>query len=196
MLLVLDHFDSFTHNLVHLIETRAGPGRVIVHRSDSPHLKGIPLSGIEAVILSPGPGHPESERPARDLLRRLDREAPRLPVLGVCLGMQILALHAGGRIGRLERPYHGFCSRVRHAGLPLFEGLPQGFRAMRYHSLHVLEDSLRDPLVATAWSEDDGVLMGIRWRNRPWYGVQHHPESFLSEGGERMIDAFLEHARR
>ncbi|MFT4287508.1 anthranilate synthase component II [Nocardioides sp.] len=170
---VVDHDDSYTWNLVHLIATVTGSLPDVVN-----HAAGAELSSYSHVVLSPGPGHPEEyDWSVLDLGR---------PVLGVCLGMQGIVTRFGGTVAR-GMPAHGEVARIEHAGRGVFAGLPPGFAAVRYHSL--VATALPDAVVATAWT--DGVVMGVRHTSLPIEGVQFHPESILSEHGERLIANFL-----
>jgi anthranilate synthase/aminodeoxychorismate synthase-like glutamine amidotransferase len=180
---LVDHHDSFTHNLAHLIASVTGVLPVLVQHDD-PAAVDV-LAGATHVVLSPGPGTPDDPEDfgvGRELLRSGD-----VPVLGVCLGMQALAVTHGGAVAAV-RPAHGRVSSVVHDGRGLFTGLPQGFAAVRYHSLAVTE--VPATMEVTARSED-GVVMGLRHRERPQCGVQFHPESVLSEHGRDMVAAFL-----
>jgi anthranilate synthase component II len=180
--IVVDHHDSYTWNLVHLLARVTGVlPRVVQHDEVSPD----EVLRHSHVVLSPGPGHPavaaDFSVGAAVLL------AGTRPVLGVCLGMQGLVTAYGGTVSRL-RPAHGEVAAVSHDGAGVFTGLPQGFAAVRYHSLGAVE--LPAGLVAAAWSED-GVVMGVRHVDLPLEGVQFHPESVLSEQGEALIRNFL-----
>lgn len=184
---LVDHHDSYVHNLAHLIAVVTGelPLQVQHDETDADTL----LRGCTHVVLSPGPGTAGCVGDfsvGRDLL--LQRG---VPVLGVCLGMQGLALAYGGAVEPVE-PAHGRVSRIRHAGGGLFAGLPQGFAAVRYHSLAVT--SVPDVLAVTARSED-GVVMGLAHRELPLTGVQFHPESVLSEHGHALMANWLEGSR-
>jgi anthranilate synthase/aminodeoxychorismate synthase-like glutamine amidotransferase len=176
--LVVDHHDSYTWNLVHLVAgvTGALPD---VREHDEP----VDLAGYTHVVLSPGPGHPSE--PTDFALGRAVFEAG-LPVLGVCLGMQALVTAYGGTVAAVE-PAHGEVAHVHHDGTGLFAGLPQGFAAVRYHSLAATV--VPDELVVTATAED--VVMGVRHRTLPLAGVQFHPESILSEHGAALVANFL-----
>ena len=184
---VVDHHDSYTWNLVHLLAEVTGVlPRVVQHDEVEPD----DVLRHSHVVLSPGPGRPDDPvdfAVGREVLRRGTR-----PVLGVCLGMQGLVTAYGGVVGRVA-PAHGLVAGVRHDGRGVFRGLPQGFAAVRYHSLAVL--SVPDCLEVSAWSDagpaDVDVVMGVRHRSRPLEGVQFHPESVLSEHGARMVAAFL-----
>ncbi|MFI8894635.1 aminodeoxychorismate synthase component I [Streptomyces paradoxus] len=183
--LLIDNYDSYTYNLFQLIAEVNGEEPVVV-RNDAP-VDGLPdLRAFDNLVVSPGPGHPGE---ARDfgIGSRLLATSP-IPVLGVCLGHQGIALGEAGLVGPAPEPRHGYLSSVRHDGRDLFHGLPQHFTAVRYHSLAVREP-LPETLEATAWAED-GVLMGLRHRSRPLWGVQFHPESVLTEYGHRMLVNF------
>ncbi|MER7476831.1 aminodeoxychorismate synthase component I [Streptomyces sp. NPDC126510] len=183
--LLIDNYDSYTYNLFQLIAEVNGEEPVVV-RNDAP-VDGLPdLRAFDNLVVSPGPGHPGE---ARDfgIGGRLLATSP-VPVLGVCLGHQGIAIGESGLVGPAPEPRHGHLSTVRHDGRDLFHGLPQHFTAVRYHSLAVREP-LPKTLEATAWAED-GVLMGLRHRSRPLWGVQFHPESVLTEYGHRMLVNF------
>ena len=173
-MVVVDHHDSYTRNLVHQVAGVTGALPTVLQWSDP-----ADLSGFSHIVLSPGPGHPdEYDWSLLDLGR---------PVLGVCLGLQGIVTHFGGTVGR-DRPAHGEVAEVRHDGLGIFAGLPQELAVVRYHSLqaHRVPDALR----VTATCEDD-VVMGVRHPSLPIEGVQFHPESILSEHGVLMIENFL-----
>ncbi|WP_248505834.1 aminodeoxychorismate synthase component I [Streptomyces sp. D2-8] len=183
--LLIDNYDSYTYNLFQLLAEVNGEEPVVV-RNDAP-VDGLPdLRAFDNLVVSPGPGHPGE---ARDfgIGGRLLATSP-VPVLGVCLGHQGIALGEAGLVGPAPEPRHGHLSTIRHDGRDLFHGLPQQFTAVRYHSLAVREP-LPETLEATAWAED-GVLMGLRHRSRPLWGVQFHPESVLTEYGHRMLVNF------
>ncbi|MET7482405.1 aminodeoxychorismate synthase component I [Streptomyces sp. NPDC005538] len=182
--LLIDNYDSYTYNLFQLIAEVNGEEPVVI-RNDAPD--GMPdLADFDNVVVSPGPGHPGRPRDF-GIAATVLAESP-LPVLGVCLGHQGIALGEGAAVTAAPQPRHGHLSTVRHDGRDLFRGLPQDFTAVRYHSLAVPEP-LPDTLEATAWAED-GVLMGLRHRGRPRWGVQFHPESVLTEYGHRMLVNF------
>ncbi|WP_213451703.1 aminodeoxychorismate synthase component I [Rhizomonospora bruguierae] len=185
--LVVDNYDSFTYNLVHLLAGVAGREPVVV-RNDDP----MPdLAGYDAIVLSPGPGTPE--RPADFGICRALAESSDLPLLGVCLGHQGLAWAHGGAIGPAPEPRHGRVSPVLHDGRELFAGIPSPFRAVRYHSLAVT--AVPPAMEATAYTPD-GVVMGLRHHTRPRWGVQFHPESIGTEHGQRLIRNFVSLAER
>jgi anthranilate synthase component 2 len=184
MILVVDNYDSFTYNLVQLLLTQQA--EVVVVRNDAETADALLAKQPHGVLLSPGPGGPTDAGVCLDLLAR----RPAIPLLGVCLGHQCMGHSFGAEVGRAARLMHGKTSQVRHDGLGLFAGIPSPFAATRYHSLDVKTPSLPPELVATAWA-DDGTLMGVRHRELPWFGVQFHPESILTEHGGAMIANFL-----
>lgn len=179
---VLDHYDSYTWNLAHLIAEVTGVLPVVV-----PHdvVTMADLRAYDRIILSAGPGHPEDEA-GRSLCLDILRAARR-PVLGVCLGMQELVVAFGGRIGRVN-PVHGEVSEILHDSQGVFHGLPQQLPVVRYHSLAAIE--VPEDLRISARAPD-GTVMGVRHHVLPVEGVQFHPESVLSVGGSVMIGNFL-----
>jgi anthranilate synthase/aminodeoxychorismate synthase-like glutamine amidotransferase len=179
---VIDNYDSFTYNLVqYLAELGARP---VVFRNDA--VAVADLGGYEALVVSPGPGEPADAGISVEAIREL---AAEMPVLGVCLGHQAIGEAFGGRVVR-NQPVHGKTSQIRHDGGPPFEGLPDPFEATRYHSLVVDGASLPAELEASAWTPD-GVIMGLRHRSHPVFGVQFHPESILTAEGHRLLRNFL-----
>ena len=180
---IIDNFDSFTHNLAQAV---GGLGaEALVVRNVLPASE-VALLRPDRLILSPGPGTPDRSGHCAEVVARF---SGRVPILGVCLGMQLLAMIGGGRIVRAPEPIHGRASSVDHDGLGVFEGLPTPLLVGRYHSLMVEPESLPECFVATAWS--NAVLMGLRHRTHPTEGVQFHPESVLSPDGARMLANFL-----
>ena len=176
--LLLDHFDSFTFNVAQGLA--AAGAEVQVRRVDAGSVDDLAAIEAELLVLGPGPGRPEEATLALALVARL---AGRLPMLGICLGHQILALAFGGRVGLAPAPVHGKVSRIHHDGRGLFAGLPDPLDVGRYHSLAVTE--LPDPLEGCAWAED-GTLMALRHRSLPIAGLQFHPDSFLTPQGGQM----------
>ncbi|MFL6157599.1 MAG: anthranilate synthase component II [Marmoricola sp.] len=179
--LVVDHHDSYTWNLVHLVAGVTGALPEVVEHDEPGALDRAARS--THVVLSPGPGTPVD--PVDFALGRAVFELG-LPVLGVCLGMQALVTSYGGTVERVE-PAHGEVADVDHDGTGVFAGLPQGFAAVRYHSLAAT--AVPDVLRVTATA--DGVVMGVVHRDLPLHGVQFHPESILSEHGSRLVANFL-----
>ena len=183
-ILVIDHYDSFTYNLVQLIE---GFGKVTeVVKSDELPASDLVAREPDAVVLSPGPGHPKDAGCFPELLDLLPRDTP---VLGVCLGHQALGLASGGTVDRTT-PFHGKASLVHHEGRGIFDGVTSPFEAGRYHSLVVIRDDLPPELELTAWT-DDGLVMATQHRELPRFGVQFHPESILTPEGPRIVENFL-----
>ena len=179
---VVDHYDSYTWNLVHLI---AGVTGVLPRVVQHDQVAAADVLTHEFVVLSPGPGHPAV--PADFSVGREVLLAGTRPVFGVCLGMQGLVTAYGGTVGR-GVPAHGAVANIRHDAAGVFRDLPQGFAAVRYHSLQAT--TLPDSLMVSAHSAD-GVVQGVRHRSLPLEGVQFHPESILSEHGAQMIANFL-----
>jgi anthranilate synthase component 2 len=183
MILMIDNYDSFTYNLVQLL---AGAGaEVLVRRNDAETVEELLSRRPAGIVISPGPGRPEDAGVSVELCAR---RAP-IPVLGVCLGHQALGVAFGARVDRTG-VMHGKTSKVRHEGTGLFAEVPSPFDATRYHSLEVRQETLPEELEPIAWSED-GTLMGMRHRELPYWGVQFHPESVLTEVGPRLIANFL-----
>ncbi|HEY4320031.1 MAG TPA: aminodeoxychorismate/anthranilate synthase component II [Gemmatimonadales bacterium] len=185
MIVLLDHDDSFVHTLAHYVAELGRIPMVLSARKCS--AADILALQPARVILSPGPGTPDRCLVALELLTL----APMLPVLGVCLGHQCIAVAFGAKVPRARTPLHGTASRVTHDGRGVFTGLPSPLKAARYHSLAVDRASLPDDLILSA-TADDHEVMGIRHRSRPVEGVQFHPESVLSEWGHRLIGNFLD----
>jgi anthranilate synthase/aminodeoxychorismate synthase-like glutamine amidotransferase len=187
VVLIIDNYDSFTWNLAHRFGELGAEVRVV--RNDAIDLDGIAALAPTQLVISPGPGRPEGAGISVEALRRF---AGRLPILGVCLGHQALAVAFGGRVDRASVPMHGKTSLVAHEGSHLFAGLPQPVEVGRYHSLIIPAADLPAGFVRSAWVADDGTVMGIRHESRPVFGVQFHPESVLTPSGHRLLRNFLE----
>ena len=185
MILVVDHYDSFVYNLVQLIESLGKKTEVV--RSDAEPAEALVARRPEAVLLSPGPGHPSDAGCFTELLQILPAGTP---VLGVCLGHQALGVACGGRVDRGPEPVHGKASLVHHEGRGILAGVPSPFEAGRYHSLVVVRDELPSELELTAWTDDD-LVMGTQHRELPRFGVQFHPESILTPEGPKIVENFL-----
>ena len=184
---VVDHHDSYTYNLVHLVAAVTGALPEVVEH-DEVDASALLGGRFSHVVLSPGPGSPDDERDF-SVGRAVLLEA-RVPVLGVCLGMQGLVSVYGGQVRQIT-PAHGEVAVVSHDGTGVFEDVPNPFNAVRYHSLAAV--ALPDVLVADAWCDTDAgpVVMGVAHREKPLWGVQFHPESILTEHGETMLRNFL-----
>jgi anthranilate synthase/aminodeoxychorismate synthase-like glutamine amidotransferase len=185
MLLLIDNYDSFVHNLSRYFE-RLGQATHVV-RNDAIDVATARALKPDAIVLSPGPCTPREAGASLELVRELCAE---VPMLGVCLGHQVIAEALGGRIVRATVPVHGQASEMRHDGTSLFDGLPPTFRVGRYHSLVAEPASLGETLRPTAWTAD-GVVMAFEHRQLPVYGVQFHPESILTEYGYDLLTNFL-----
>ena len=185
MLIIIDNYDSFTYNLVHYLGELGAECRVF--RNDAIAVEEVLALKPQGIVLSPGPGYPDSAGICLDLVREA---AGTVPLLGVCLGHQAIGQAFGARIARAPRLMHGKLSAIRHAGDGLFKGLPQGFKATRYHSLAVERDSLPETLTVNA-ETDQGVIMGLAHRDYALFGVQFHPESIASEHGHALLANFL-----
>ncbi len=185
MVVVVDNYDSFTYNLAQYLGELGV--EVEVYRNDVVTVEEIAARNPEAVVISPGPCTPNEAGVSLDVARRL---SDRVPLLGVCLGHQCLGQAFGGRVVLAPREVHGKTSEVWHDGRTLFAGLPNPFRATRYHSLVAEEASLPAELEVSARTAE-GVVMGLRHRHRPAEGVQFHPESVLTEHGKDLLQNFL-----
>lgn len=181
--LLIDNYDSFTHNLYQALAALGAEVQVV--RNDAVDVPGILASGATHLVLSPGPGRPEG---AGVTLEAVKACAGRLLILGVCLGHQAVAMAFGGRLAKAATLVHGKTSRISHDGRGVFAGMPDPFTAARYHSLAV--EGLPECLEASARTED-GTLMGLRHRTLPVEGVQFHPESFMTPEGSRILANFL-----
>ncbi|MBU6340845.1 MAG: aminodeoxychorismate/anthranilate synthase component II [Bacteroidetes bacterium] len=188
-LLLLDNYDSFTYNLYDYL-TRAG-AECLVLRNDALEEKDFQNMDFQAIVLSPGPKRPEN---AGVLMNLLAHFCNRKPILGVCLGMQAIGLQFGVPLLHAPAPKHGKTSRIHHVDHPMFDGLPDQFSVMRYHSLALgkLDNSPLRPLAFA----DDGVLMALTHENLPIWGMQFHPESILTEFGLEMIQNWVSFARQ
>ncbi|WP_040804000.1 aminodeoxychorismate synthase [Nocardia concava] len=184
--LLIDNYDSFTYNLYQLISQVNGSEPVVVRNDEVATLEELGLDGFDNIVISPGPGRPDISRDfgiSAELIARAE-----LPLLGVCLGHQGIVIAAGGSVVAAPRARHGYPDRITHDGRELFAGVPQDFSAVRYHSL-CAGRPLPEELEVTA-TAPDGVIMGVRHRSRPQWGVQFHPESISSEHGELLLRNF------
>ncbi|MGN0847515.1 MAG: anthranilate synthase component II [Kiritimatiellia bacterium] len=186
MILMIDNYDSFTYNIVQAFGVLGAD--VQVAKNDQIDLAGIAALRPEAIVLSPGPGNPDT---AGITLAAIKAFAERVPLMGVCLGHQSIAQAFGGRIVRAKQLMHGKTSRLRHDGKGLFRGLPQGMVAMRYHSLAVERATLPDCFEISATAED-GEIMGLRHRTLPIESIQYHPESIGTPDGITQLKNFLD----
>lgn len=188
MLLLIDNYDSFVHNLARYFERLGQETRVI--RNDALDVAGIRRLRPDAIVLSPGPCTPNDAGVSLELVRSMHAE---VPMLGVCLGHQAIAQAFGGAVVRTATPVHGQASLIRHDNAGLFRGLPSPIKVGRYHSLVVDPSTLADSLRVTAWT-NDGVVMAFQCDRFPLFGVQFHPESILTEYGFDLLLNFLTQA--
>ena len=186
MILLIDNYDSFTYNLVQMLEQM--DQEVEVFRNDRIDIQGIEARNPSALMISPGPGTPAD---AGISIAAINNLGSKIPVLGVCLGHQAIAAAYGAKVVRANRIMHGKTSMIFHNGNSIYQDLSNPFEAVRYHSLIVKKSSLPDCLEITAWTED-GEIMGIRHRNLPVEGVQFHPESILTNSGTNLVHNFLD----
>ncbi len=186
--LIIDNFDSFTWNLVHLLE-KIGDEPIVV-RADDPDLYVLSEVLPRRLILSPGPGCPANAHANHNAIKVAYKT---VPILGVCLGHQSIAQFFGHTVKRAPTPIHGKTSSITHLNTDLFMGIPSPFIAMRYHSLAIDAQNKTSPLYVTAWChiQDQIIPMAIKHRTRPIAGVQFHPESFLTENGRAILENFL-----
>ena len=186
MILVIDNYDSFTYNLVQFLGEMGADLQVV--RNDQVTLADIQTLQPTHIVVSPGPGTPDDGGVSLDVIRHLGATTP---ILGVCLGHQCIGQAYGGVVHRAGQLMHGKTSMIYHNDEGIFAGLPNPFEATRYHSLIVEENSLPDVLTVTARTEE-GMIMGLRHREYPVYGVQFHPESILTTEGPRLLRNFLD----
>ncbi|MFI4956174.1 MAG: anthranilate synthase component II [Gammaproteobacteria bacterium] len=185
MILLIDNYDSFVHNLARYVRELGHETQVI--RNDALTLEDIAVLAPTHIIFSPGPCTPNE---AGITLSAITYFAGRIPMLGVCLGHQAIGQAFGGKVVRAQKPSHGKSALIQHTGTGIFVGLPQPLRVGRYHSLAVSREGLPECLTVTA-STDDGEIMALQHRDYPIVGVQFHPESILTEGGYSLLKAFL-----
>ncbi len=185
MILMIDNYDSFTYNLVQYL--RQIGEEVVVKRNDAVTVDEIAAMAPQAIVISPGPGRPNSAGVSLDAIRRF---SGKIPILGVCLGHQSIAHAFGGKVIAAKRLMHGKTSAITTDGKGVFAGIKQPFQAMRYHSLAVEKESLPDCLAVSATAED-GEIMGLRHRTHISEGIQFHPESIMTPVGKRLLRNFL-----
>ena len=185
MILMIDNYDSFTYNLVQYIMQLGAPVRVI--RNDAVSISEIDSWNLLGIVISPGPGRPES---AGITLPIIQHFSGKIPILGVCLGHQAIAMAFGGKVVSAKRLMHGKTSTINADGKNLYRGINKPFKAMRYHSLAVSRENFPQCLEISSEAED-GEIMGIRHRTHPTEGIQFHPESIMTPVGKRLLRNFL-----
>jgi anthranilate synthase component II len=188
MIVLIDNYDSFTWNLYHYLGELGV--ETIVHRNDKVSAGQVLSSRPEAIVISPGPGTPTQAGIVIDLIRLA---AGKVPIFGVCLGLQAIGEAFGGKVQRAPVQMHGKVSAIEHTGRGVFKGLPNAFAATRYHSLIVERESLPVELEITA--QTDGLIMGLQHKRFAIHGVQFHPESIASEHGHAILKNFLAQAK-
>jgi len=184
MMLLIDNYDSFTYNLVQILEQL--DHEVKVFRNDHIDTQRIEALRPSAIVISPGPGTPASSGIS---IETIDHLGPTIPILGVCLGHQAIAASYGAKVVRADRIMHGKTSMIFHDGRSIFNDLANPFEAVRYHSLIVQKDTVPNCLEITAWTAE-GEIMGLRHRTHPVEGVQFHPESILTKTGINILQNF------
>ena len=184
-ILIIDNYDSFTFNLVQLLGKKKA--KIKVARNDEIDIKEIKKINPDKILISPGPGRQENSGIS---IKVLEKFAGKIPILGVCLGHQLIAYTFGGKIVRAKKLMHGKTSVIIHDSKTIFAGIPQKFHAMRYHSLIVESKSLPNVLEISAETED-GTIMGLRHKQKDIEGIQFHPESILTDVGSKLIDNWL-----
>jgi len=185
MILMIDNYDSFTYNLVQMIQMLGR--KISVRRNNHCRISDLEALSPTALVVSPGPGTPSDAGISVEAIRYFGK---RIPVLGVCLGHQSMAAAFGGEVIRAERIMHGKTSRIFHDGREIYGDLPNPFSAIRYHSLVVNKDRIPKGFEISAWTER-GEIMGLRHKEHPMEGVQFHPESILTDSGMDMMKNFL-----
>lgn len=185
-ILVVDNYDSFTFNLVQ--QLGALNCKVIVKRNDELSLKEILKVNPDKILISPGPKKPEDSKISLEIIKEFGE---RIPILGVCLGHQAIALVFGGKVIKADKPAHGKTSKILHDNKKLFKDIPQNTDVMRYHSLIVEKESLSNEIEITAYT-NDGIIMGIRHKTFSVEGIQFHPESILTPHGTKLISNWLQ----
>jgi para-aminobenzoate synthetase component II len=188
MILLIDNYDSFVHNLARYLRELGWPTQVV--RNDAATTDDIAAMKPSHIVISPGPCTPNEAGISVATVRRF---GPSIPILGVCLGHQSIGQAFGGRVVRARRPMHGKTSPIRHNGGGVFAGLPNPLQATRYHSLVVAKEDLPEELVITAES-DQGEIMALAHRRYPMVGLQFHPEAVLTEHGYDLLRNFLSHS--
>ncbi|PPA85041.1 aminodeoxychorismate/anthranilate synthase component II [Brevibacillus laterosporus] len=188
--LLIDNYDSYTFNLYQLFASTSGVLPTVV-RNDQFTWSELQNLSFDNIVISPGPGTPTNEKDF-GVCREVLCEA-EVPIFGVCLGHQGIGHIFGAKVTHAPEAMHGRLSKIWHNEAPMFRGIPQGFQVVRYHSLMV-EDRLPDCLEKTAWTSD-GIIMGLRHKERPIWGVQFHPESICTEFGQQLVENFTELTR-
>lgn len=189
MILLIDNYDSFTYNLYQVLAVYHPDVRVI--RNDKISVDEIAAMKPEGIIISPGPGRPEDAGIGIELVKAL---GDRIPILGICLGHQIIAMAYGGKVVLAKEPIHGKSTFIFHHRQGIYKNMPLPFEAARYHSLIAEKESLPEDLIVESESEQ-GMVMGVRHKTHPIFGLQFHPESILTPEGNILIENFLNYVK-
>ncbi|WP_440858383.1 anthranilate synthase component II [Staphylococcus shinii] len=187
MILIIDNKDSFTYNIVDYIK-QSYRGQVEVVDVEMMTNECIHSLQPHAIVISPGPGSPEDYPILNQVIQTFSTKGP---ILGICLGFQQIVTYFGGNIVKSDKPIHGHTTRIKHNGIGIFDGLPESFDVMRYHSLKAEQSSFPTTLTVTA-TNHEGIIMALEHKVLPIYGVQYHPESILSEYGLKQIQIFID----
>ncbi len=187
MILIIDNYDSFTYNLVHLVGRHTEDLEVV--RNDALTVEEVEAMAPDGILISPGPGRPAEAGITEPVIERLGATTP---ILGVCLGHQAIGEVFGGRVTHAPTLMHGKTSRIRHDGRSVFAGVEQDFEATRYHSLVVAREGFPEDVLEISAETDDGTIMGLRHRRYPIEGIQFHPESVMTTAGPRLIENWLQ----
>ena len=185
MILVIDNYDSFTYNLVQYLGELGAEVHVV--RNDAASVDEVAATHPERIVISPGPGRPEDAGITMAIVRALGEQTP---ILGVCLGHQCIGFVSGADVVRADKLMHGKTDQIHHDGKTIYVGMPNPFTATRYHSLIIRNGTLPPEFEVSAWTDHDEI-MGVRHKTWPLEGVQYHPESFLTEQGEKLLANFL-----
>lgn len=190
MILIIDNYDSFTYNLVQMVESLYGQAKVI--KNDELTIEEIEMLKPNGIIISPGPSTPDNAGICLEVVKSFYES---VPILGICLGHQVIAQTFGATIMRAEHLMHGKIDRIKHDSKGIYTNMPQRFIATRYHSLVVSEHHIPESIMITSRSTVDNYIMGIRHVEYPVEGLQFHPESYKTENGHLLISNFLMHTR-
>ena len=187
MIVLIDNYDSFTYNLVQKLGEVDRKNTIKVFRNDKVTVDEVEALKPTHIVISPGPCTPKEGGISNDVIKHF---APKIPVLGVCLGHQCIGYNFGGIVERAARLMHGKTDQIHHDGRTIYVGMPNPFTATRYHSLIIRQGTMPPEFEISSWT-DQNEIMGVRHKTWPLEGVQYHPESFLTEQGEKLLGNFL-----
>lgn len=186
MILIIDNYDSFTYNIYQYFEELGQ--KCVVIRNDQITLSEIKTMNPKAIVISPGPGNPDSSGISQDIIKTLSKS---IPTLGICLGHQVIGQVFGGKVVRAKKILHGKTSKMYHEEKGVFKNLPNPFIGVRYHSLIIDRDSLPECLEITCETKD-GIIMGVKHKEFPLEGIQFHPESIMTQDGKKLLQNFID----